>query len=1077
MATSFVRYGAGLSTTVWSEEDLARVLGNAQGVPRGNRVILLYGAAGSGKSETLRWLQAKMDREYPERGKALIRIPRTALDPVRIADTILKHYGLNGLDAQLDRWESLKQKPVALANQVIWGALGDLLTRDHDIIPLSYKLRPVVEANLRAGIEGMKAQGSAAPFELLTREQLRGALQASAVACGLPYEALLARMREEFDQAVLGDLRLAPTLRMLSQLALDTWGVRPILLIDDLVQSLNVYASDLLDYFLTLEEGDWDVVVGLTPASFEGTERTRELLQRINQLDTIDDRVTRLYLSDVRGDDSSFLTEDSVEQFLETYLLEIKRSNGFACDEGCPGFSTCQELQTGQVKHTRLSPFNPALLRRMFRRLPRGKGKPRYLLTTVRGLLEAANQGVGTWLAEIRDHIQRDAYAEIGDARLKTFAEAYAPDLAGSSTVLQLSERVTALAAECKEPHTITVHPLSGIAESETEEYSSSVPTASSVIDSDSAAVRDWLEGLPVNKELLKPLRTGVARWVKDMSDPTRLSGFESLRPAGVLRWSVQADDTDLPLRLEGVDDEDGVTVPRQLGLVAFDLIRYGRAVGRGKEGLVEKFLDNPETYGLVMEAERWQREKITQLEQQLGMSLDQFAHNLAVVLFAVPGDMEPGSAQHALPSLPKEGIGFIANVAFGRRERHLAMSLWQDAFRVRDNVYRATSLQELGKSSLDQALKMLVSIDPARIEYGYKLGSGRLREYLETLTSRLNLLRQLNSHPGVQALFHRFLSTCNVQAQVTSVEARTRLRRSINSFHKLLEQLPLPLRQQLPDLTLPHMTAVGIPEHLIEGARLAMEHPKEVPPLATYLLASQVSVELGNPWSSAILDWTEKISTCTRIISAWGGEEVKVSGEAESVEGDVLEKLERLVDALRLHLVQNARPEPNAWRGDCQRWNRRLQTLEAILPKRSALRKRFENDLRALKSKPCEDLNWAQLESTIRRVVQSWRSIHLVTHVIAGPIAEFEGLLEFIHVVSRGEETESDLERWESRLKQALRRLQVSKGCALEYGSILMALARGEDQLILSQIPASTLQELRLYLPHVFRRLRLTVG
>ncbi len=78
----------------------------------------------------------------------------------------------------------------------------------------------------------------------------------------------------------------------------------PILLIDDLVQSLSLYATDLLDYFLTLESGDWDVVVGLTPAAFEDSKRGRLLLQRISHLDTIYDRVEKLWLSDEAGQDS-----------------------------------------------------------------------------------------------------------------------------------------------------------------------------------------------------------------------------------------------------------------------------------------------------------------------------------------------------------------------------------------------------------------------------------------------------------------------------------------------------------------------------------------------------------------------------------------------------------------------------------------------------------------------------------------------------------------------------------------------------------------------------------------------------
>src|SRR6266566_10086495 len=80
-----VRYrGAGYSTILTEQDILQRLLEPGPAVV-GNRVFVLYGAAGSGKSELIRWLQTQIALQDASRSEVTMRIARTDLDIFHIA--------------------------------------------------------------------------------------------------------------------------------------------------------------------------------------------------------------------------------------------------------------------------------------------------------------------------------------------------------------------------------------------------------------------------------------------------------------------------------------------------------------------------------------------------------------------------------------------------------------------------------------------------------------------------------------------------------------------------------------------------------------------------------------------------------------------------------------------------------------------------------------------------------------------------------------------------------------------------------------------------------------------------------
>src|SRR5260221_7212019 len=147
---------------------------------------------------------------------------------------------------------------------------------------------------------------------------------------------------------MLENTSIRTTLRDLSQHFAQR-NQRPVILIDDLVQSISVFATEFLDYFITLDEGNWDVIIGITPASLQSDKRGRELLERINYLDTIDDRVDKLWLSDEQGLESFFLNEANCLDLAFVYLEAFRRRNKIACSQ-CPALHHCKILQHDEAR-------------------------------------------------------------------------------------------------------------------------------------------------------------------------------------------------------------------------------------------------------------------------------------------------------------------------------------------------------------------------------------------------------------------------------------------------------------------------------------------------------------------------------------------------------------------------------------------------------------------------------------------------------------------------------------------------------------------------------------------------------
>lgn len=692
------RFQNGHSIEINEAELLNKLLNSSSNTP-GNRVYILYAAPGSGKSEMMRWLQTQIESCMPQRATVTIRISRTELDVLSIAERFRHLLSAETFgEFTRERWRVVRQKPRTLAKLLVLSALENLLNSDDEINAIYYRLLNAVQPHIEHSLGITDEDIEFYQAELISREVWNNIRAESALAIPIEYEQFRQQMLTHFRHHLLEGLDLPDTLRRISMKLQQEQGLRPILLVDDLVQSLNLFATDLLDYFITLEEGNWDVVLGLTPAAFEVNQRGRDLLQRIAYLDTIDDRVEKLWLSDEIGQDSYVLTEANCHQFIAPYLAEYERLN---------------ELD-GQSS---LYPFNREVLVRIYRGLPFNKGKARYFLRHVRSILHQVTQGEPL-LAAIANFARTEFVARCADPILAAVCELYGPLLLDDTVreVILPIELLDQFSLPTQET-AVPVEPLLKL-----KLHREAITQV--VDDEEKAAVRDWLLGREVNRQLLRPLRQGLARLLRQIAPPDVLHRPGIAHPTCALHWRQPFLGIQPPICLEDVDAEgEGIRVSREIGLLAFDLHRYATAKGRETKALEASLAAEPDLLPFFFGAVDYQRQLVINLEQQLGLPLEMLALGLYSWRLAhlTPADnICPAPLKRVLPATPP------AHLTSPREQQLAAWQDWQllfdDFFKLRENLYDGHRVAVLlSAEDLESLWATILAIRPERVEKNYR--------------------------------------------------------------------------------------------------------------------------------------------------------------------------------------------------------------------------------------------------------------------------------------------------------------------------------------------------------------------
>lgn len=753
-------YRADSQITLTEQDLLQQILEHDISVT-GNRVFILYGAAGSGKSELLRWLQTHIHLQDALRASITARIARTDLDIFHIVQRLQETYSLSPLqDTSLKRWEECCQKPRTLAKIIVLSALEQLLDSDEQVNALYYQLIDIVQSNLERCFASMSqpSEDMGKYIELFSREDLQEILRTSVVPVSIEYETLRFYLLKVFREQLLEGLDFSYTLQQIAHDVQREKGQRPILLIDDLVQSINLFATDLLDYFITLEEGCWDVVIGITPNSLESTLRGKELLDRITYLDTIDDRVQKVWLSDEYGLSSSFLNETNCAEYARLYLSEYKRQNAQLCDETCPAFHRCRHLEPDRSENL-LAPFNQEVLIRLFRSLPKGKGRARYFTSYLRDILLRFAQGEDL-LKVMQEYIKAEWAVYYSDKKLTQVYELYGSFLQdGNTSFLSMAENEHL--HQFFEIEFSHQHRQLPIVASLYKQSSETTPTNNRpTLDPGKEAIKAWLQGESVNKQLLRNIRRGMLKAVKEAYPLDAMTRLHTAKPQRVLRWARTRLDTVPPVALEGIDDFEGLRVERAIGPFAYILHDFADAGGWSELDLRNSLLSHEAFPTFLFDSLTYRTNIQNDLEKQLGMRIEEFAFSLfmlALCFNRFPVEL-PAPFRRKIdtevPLSPKYPDGLeTARPRLVSSQVSVIKRFFDDCFKLRENVYDGLLLEQImERISVKRAFELLQSIDVANIENDYRLNEEPLGKFVEAIQQAILMsLAQLRTNSKVK--------------------------------------------------------------------------------------------------------------------------------------------------------------------------------------------------------------------------------------------------------------------------------------------------------------------------------------
>lgn len=637
----------------------------------GNRVFLLFGSTGSGKSELLCWIRDQWVKK--ENNRPVVRISRSELNPQILIKKCYETFNIPlGIHIDENQWELLQKKPVTLINQMVWSTLAEILESDEEIVPAALLLRHEIEKNIVNFTKQVESGKITTPLEVLYPEQFAELVENTSLSFPIVYESIRQSLVMKLDRFLFEGWDMGSLFKQLSK-ELIAKNVRPLLLIDDLVQSVNIYANDLLDQLITLEEGNWDVVIGLTPGSLQDSDKGSELTKRIQTLDTIDDRVKKLWLSDETGKVFYNLDRNQSVSYMTKYMYQLKASQGFTCSDKCPHIKDCKNLvvtDRGEIEETDivLIPFNHSMIRRVYDGIPVGKGKLRYMILYAKEIIRFFQKGDRNRLSRVLPFISRETFAEHGDVFLKTLAEWLTPE--HQNTVVLPRALIKNFGYQLQD-QTIHLHPL-GAATSIDADYEREVP--SQVVTVDHLIVRDWVEGKKTNIELLEPVRSGVASLIHDVTKATNLLRPFTPRANSIIQKREVYKGSRYPINFEpaGKAKETEVFVKR--GFASLEVSNLHQLKPSDRARKFQKISGEWDTACWVYQSDFLHKSWEGALENALGISLSQFSYMLKFWV-------------NEWIKISKASWVNVQSSPFSKELQEISEQLFQDWFLLRDNM------------------------------------------------------------------------------------------------------------------------------------------------------------------------------------------------------------------------------------------------------------------------------------------------------------------------------------------------------------------------------------------------------
>ncbi|MBD3921005.1 hypothetical protein H8B09_19725 [Paenibacillus sp. PR3] len=743
------RYQGDQLTAEITEKELYQELLEVDSI--GNRLFFIFGSTGSGKSELLCWLKDKW--LLNEIDRPVIRISRTELNPQVLIKKCYEALNIP-LSIPIDehRWDLLMKKPITLINQMVWTTLAETLPSDEEIVPVALMIRPIIEKNVTEFTMQVQRGHITRPLEVLHHRQFKELLSNTTISISLEYLPFRQMLSRKLDQFLFEGWDINSLFKQLTE-QLRARNIRPLLLIDDLVQSVNIYASELLDQLITLEEGGWDVVIGLTPGALQDSERGFDLTQRVQNLDTINDRVKKLWLSDESGKEFYNLDRGQVVPYMTNYLLQLKGSQGFTCSSACRHYQECATLAKSSNDdneeqlhlNVNLLPFNSSMIRRMYDAIPLGKGKLRYMILNSKELIRFFQKGNPERVTRVISLVHREKFADTSDLFIKAYAEWFAQE--GQNTFAISGKVLNHFGYDLGDQ----IIPLVQLDDHQLEDNRTFEVSEVVKPSYDKSLIRDWVEGKQVNIELLESVRLGVSGLVHDVVKSINISRPHTPKSTAIIQRKEVINRSRYPISLEKSEKHEAIKINRSyaaLQIAEFHNLKYS------EKGIVfQKISNELETAMWIYQSEDLRLSWKDKLENELGMTMCEFALHLRDWANVCYSFSKISWISHVHSPFSKETMTQIEQV-------------YHDWFMLRDNMFLPVDLVEIRQLNFGE---WLIDFMPGKALESYQIGDTSLYIFLTRLKTEFQKYLKLLDTTCKELMFKRlamvpYLKSCSEQ-------------------------------------------------------------------------------------------------------------------------------------------------------------------------------------------------------------------------------------------------------------------------------------------------------------------------
>ncbi len=347
-----------------------------------NRIFILRGETGSGKSQLCQWLEYQIGAD-PEEGDETHIALHVSRSKTGISDILEIISGPIDTDVSVSDVSDLDPKKVADAIIVTLQAFGtgmeqfsedeiETLTADRSNAP---DLRTILEQNIAMYQESAESEGKKRMSDLITKKDYKD-LAMAAFGSTKGVDTLFPSLQSQVHKILSQNLGVEDFQGKLEELSSEykKQDLRPVLICEDLT-TFTVLKEQLLDHLFQLDSGHYDVVLGWT-SGWEKDDLSRALGTSQGISTYMEDRAEG-YLSTTDDEGRAYFLDDNITiQLTRKYMSTIIEES-----------STDESLSEDVLEaFDNLYPFNETFIEEAYNHLIQDGNKrrtPRLLLMRV----------------------------------------------------------------------------------------------------------------------------------------------------------------------------------------------------------------------------------------------------------------------------------------------------------------------------------------------------------------------------------------------------------------------------------------------------------------------------------------------------------------------------------------------------------------------------------------------------------------------------------------------------------------------------------------------------------------------